>query len=45
MGHMTTTDAEVAAAHIQVGENFPTKMIMSLRIAEEAIQVSKYMFF
>ena len=33
---------EVAERHIQVGENFPTKRIMSLRFVEEAIQVSKY---
>ena len=36
---------EVAERHIQVGENFPTKRIMSLRFSEEAIQVSKCIVF
>ena len=36
---------EVAAAHIKVGQNFPTKRIMSMRFAEVAIQVSKYIVF
>ena len=36
---------EVAAARIKVGQNFPTKRIMSMRFAEEAIQVSKYIVF
>ena len=35
----------MAEKHIQVGENFPTKKIMSLWFAEEAIQVSKYIVF
>ncbi len=36
---------EVAADHVLVGQNFPTKKIVSLQFAEEAIQVSKHVVF
>jgi hypothetical protein len=36
---------KVAADRVLVGQNFPTKKIVSLQYAKEAIQVSKHVLF